>query len=187
MKTAFLFSLLAFSLNAFATGFGSVDIQKIETSAKPVMEFRKEIESHKNKNQDSIKKMEAEITKETENLKSKTSIWSSDKLKEEEKKIQNKIEKYTQEVQIENAILETVMNYGVNDLNTCMSDSISEVAAKQQLDAVFPLMNMLYKSDNIKDITSDVIKNLNDRKCKIETKSYFKKAKDAVTKSSNKS
>jgi Skp family chaperone for outer membrane proteins len=181
-KSLALVSSFALSISAFAGGFGSVDIQKIEGAAKPVMEFRKEIESHKNKYQEGIKKMEAEITKETETLKSKASIWSSDKLKDEEKKIQMKIEKYTKEVQADNATLELVMSYGVNDLNSCMSESIAEVAKKHELDAVFPLLTMLYRSEKVTDITHDVVSNLDKRKCKVDTKAYFKKAKEAVEK-----
>lgn len=173
-----IFFLFVFTLNSNAKELkiAVIDIQKVEQKSEIVEKFTKNLDKKYKKYQDEIKKMEEDITKDSESLKKKSSALSSEKIKEEEKKIQIKIDEYTKKTAKINAIFDEVKNYALVDLNKCMSKIVEKISNEKELSLVMPNNAVIFYSNDLFDITDISIKEMDKSSCKIDIDQYFKKA-----------
>ncbi len=164
------------------TKIAIVDIQLIESKSHKVEMFRKHVEEKQSKYQERVRAMETEVLKKTEDLKSRASVLSSDKIKQEEDKIKKKIEEYSADAQGFSMAIEAAKSYGIIDLNKCLWTEVEKFSETHQIDAVFPASSVMYVSKNIQDITDEILKTIDKSHCKIDAKEYFKKAEHEIEK-----
>ena len=164
----------------YGTKFAVVNMQKIEQKSDHIKDLAGKISDKRKKHYDEFQKIEKSITKDVEDLKTKASILSSDKIKKEEMEIQKKIDIYSKKNQQQSKVFEIAEAMILKKLNDCMLKQVSEISKKNHYDFVFQSSNIVYYSDNIIDITDSVIEKFDDTKCKIDISENFKQAEKEV-------
>ena len=184
LTTVLAFSFFALSGRAFAgeMKIAVIDVKDVESASKKVQHFRKEIEKKQSKYQEEVRKLEEKIQKEASSLKEKSATLSSDQLKKEEAKLKKDIEAYSIKAQKYNAVMELVKEYGLQDLNKCLWDSVSFYAKQEKIDIVMPSSSIMYASAGVENITKEALKSLDSSGCKIDSGVYFKKAESEIEK-----
>ncbi len=173
-------ALIAFSYSANAEESGvkmaMVNMQKIEQKSSNIKKLVDVISEKRKKHYDEFQQMEKNITKDTEDLKAKASVLSSDKIKKEELEIQKKIDSYTRKIQQQSKIFELVEISVLKKLNECMLQQVNEIGKKQEYDLILQSSHVVFYSSKIRDITDLVVEKFDNTKCKIDLQDYFKQA-----------
>lgn len=145
-----------------------VDMQKVEKDSVAVKALLVDLEKKEKYYQDLIKKMENDINNKREEIESKRSIWSSQKIEDERKKVENMINDYQSKVANFANNMDSIKNSALNEINAVMKDVIGDIGKDQNFDIVIPSNILMYYGDNVSDITDSVVSKLNKKIKKVD-------------------
>jgi len=142
-----------------ATTLGTVDMQKIFTTAKEVKKINATLEKKFASRKKSLLTEQKTLQNDAKKLQKNQSILKSSDLNKQRTQLTQEATAFRDKQTKFQQDLYAAQNEAMRDFMKTLTSSVGKIAKKKGLDVVLPNNNLLYAKSNL-DITSDVLKDL---------------------------
>jgi outer membrane protein len=152
---------LAWGIAAYSATatFGTVDMQKIFTTAKEVKKINADLEKKFSSRKDSLLKEQKSLQARADKLQKNQSITKKGDLEDQRAKLTQDATDFREKQTQFQQDLYAAQNEAMHDFMKTLNDAVEKVAKRKSLDIVLPSNNLLYAKSSL-DITKDVLKYL---------------------------
>jgi outer membrane protein len=178
VKPAFFYAIfasitLAFTQPVFAEGnapiIAVVDIQRVMKDSTAAKDVREQLEKKQKSFQAEITKKEEALQEEDKELGKKRSVLSKEAFEEKASAFRTKATDVQKDVQSKKALLDSAFENSLNDIQKVVTDIIKDLSNEKGFLLAMPSSQILYTDSGL-DISSEVLKRLNEKLPKLEVK-----------------
>jgi len=143
-----------------ATTLGTVDMQKVFTTAKEVKKINANLEKKFSSRKKALVAEQKTLQADAKKLQKNQSVLKQADLESQRNKVTQEASDFRDKQAKFQQDLYTAQNEAMRDFMKTLNNAVEKVARRKGIDAVLPNNNLLYAKSSL-DITSDVLKNLN--------------------------
>jgi outer membrane protein len=177
MKLTTIRNFLALALVAIFVNLGTaqaqniavVDLETVLKSSKAMKDAQSKISKKQSKFQKEIDKEQESLEKENKKIESKKSTLSDKAFEKEQKEFTKKVEKLKKLVDSRQAELKKSSMKVIEKINDKVKESVEEIRIEKELDLIIASSSTVFYKEEL-DISSDVVKLLNNKISKVKIK-----------------
>lgn len=158
------------SLNAKATNIAIIDAEKTLKESLAMKDIQSKIIKKQDEYQKEINKKQLELEAEQKSIKNKESILSEEKLQEETKKFEKKVEIFKIFADKKQNSLNKASLDAIGKINDQVKKVVKDISEEKQIDVVIGSSQVVFSNKNVLDISSDVVARLNKTITKVDIK-----------------
>ncbi|MBQ4875245.1 MAG: OmpH family outer membrane protein [Rickettsiaceae bacterium H1] len=172
MLKILVFLLLCFSTVLSADDIAIVDMQLIMQNSTAVKNLNNQLEHKKSKLKKEVAEKEELLKNVSEELSKQSKILSEEALKKKENEFQEQVVSAQKDIQAKSGVIEESYVATLEEINKKITDLITGKSKSLKIDLVIPKSHVLFFGNKIKDLSDEIIRDLNKKLVKIDMNDY---------------